>query len=405
MKKKMRSLLALLLCLCLALGMLAGCGGEKDTDKEKESETTEAPKEDPKPDADDDTNGEIPELAETTWIVEGVYYTFYDDGSMLADNGDTVATGTYSWHTDLGVGTLTLEGATVGLLFSEGVLLMEGEDGLYYTMEQDFSGGSLEPTLGGAEDQIFGLWVLASDGNTFLCFDGIDTVEVGELDSEESEFYPYSYDGQSLIIYDTYSESVLGGYLDADGDLIIDEVGSYFEHISEDDTYPEGNWQLYEHSDGTLTFEDYDRGVCYTCPDWMTVILDGIGENVDATVVGDNAGGYVIVDNVTDEWYGYLGEDITFLEEYADAYMDELFVPVYGMWADSTGTDVEPEEEDQLAILDLNLWNSQWDIRVLMVLREADDGSILVQCYMAPYSNEEQMLTLWDEVVDIAGMG
>ena len=239
------------------------------------------------------------------------------------------------------------------------------------------------------------------DGSVMVQSDGY--IGAGEYDWDGTTGYIH-IDGTD-IFFAVYSDGVL--YMEGeDGNQYLMEYVGLTEDVNtEPDTdapIESGDgWELYHDGDSTYTYYDYNRNVSYLCSDWLTVITGGIGYTTDAVVIGDSEGGYVIIDNVSNEWREYPGEDYDFLCEYVDSYMDEFFPELYGPWDNYTFSELALGDDSHRAAMELNMWNADWDIEVIVILLTTDSGDIMIECIFAPYDEVMQLQTLMDEVYGI----
>lgn len=233
--KQRRGILALLLSLVFALSLLSGCGGGGDSsDKGSSSESGE-------------DNGIVGLWESEDW--GGICLELLDDGTgtiyTYSDMGDI----TYSWDGE--VLTLMNENEDGELEEVTGELQEDGSLGImglgyFFPVEERSYGpdmdGSSFMEAGGMESELEGDWIHTS-GNRMLTFDGSGSVtfqETYEGGSSSSSSGWYSYDGETVTV-DT-SAGISEGYIDGDGDLIIEidgEGGWYSPGDSSQLTYPD----------------------------------------------------------------------------------------------------------------------------------------------------------------------
>lgn len=221
--KQRRGILALLLSLVFALSLLSGCGGGGED------------------------NGVVGLWESEDW--GGICLELLDDGTgtiyTYSDMGDI----TYSWDGE--VLTLMNENEDGELEEVTGELQEDGSLGImglgyFFPVEERSYGpdmdGSSFMEAGGMEGELEGDWIHSS-GNRILTFDGSGSVtfqETYEGGSSSSSSGWYSYDGETVTV-DT-SAGISEGYIDGDGDLIIEidgEGGWYSPGDSSQLTYPD----------------------------------------------------------------------------------------------------------------------------------------------------------------------
>ncbi len=208
----------LILSLCMIL--FAGCGSSEEAD-----------------DTAEETNTEF-DIAGTEWDNDEDEYSliFYDDGTGVQSDAWSEIEFTYTWDGTTVV--LTFEEydiTTEGTIDSDGYLICD-DDLFVETVSASYYPGS---ESGGMESDLAGSWTHSSE-EIYLDFDGVDTVVYDR--PESSGMGSYSYDGDTLII-SVYGDSGdvedYEGYIDDDGDIIIDlwGTGGYFTFVGgSDDT-------------------------------------------------------------------------------------------------------------------------------------------------------------------------
>ena len=98
-----------------------------------------------------------------------------------------------------------------------------------------FSGALAEADLVGAWDDDY--------DELSLVFDGEGGVVL--LDEWDSVDLIYEWDGENLTIADVDGEACLVGLMDADGDLVFEELEGYFYRVDEAYYVPELGWDGY----------------------------------------------------------------------------------------------------------------------------------------------------------------
>lgn len=318
MKKKLR-LLCILMVLVLSLGLLSACGGEEPVSLVGNW------------DCDD---------YETSLV-------FYDDGTADMSDYYDYAVVDYEWDGE--TLTLSYDGDTLqGVLGEDGSLVVdgdivfvrveaityypadpgdEGDEPVRYDMTDsawDVEGGWYSrgdssqltyPDITGPEAEMVGQWVNSYTGDSVeFTRDGSVVYSIGGGFGVAS---PFTFDGETV----TFSDYT--GYIDGDGDLIVEGLDGWFSRSessggdsgSGDSGYALGGaydnddaeMSIVFHSDGTATVSDF-----YSSED-ATYTVDG-----DYLVVEFDSGGYYEayydssddtfqVDGL-DGWFYYVGE-------------------------------------------------------------------------------------------------
>ena len=234
--KHRRGILALMLSLVFTLSLLTACGGGSDSSKGDSSKG-----------GGSEDNGIVGLWESEDW--GGICLELLDDGTgtiyTYSDMGDI----TYSWDGE--VLTLMNENEDGELEEVTGELQEDGSLGImglgyFFPVEERSYGpdmdGSSFMEAGGMEGELEGDWIHSS-GNRMLTFDGRGSVtfqETYEGGSSSSSSGWYSYDGETVTV-DT-SAGISEGYIDGDGDLIIEidgEGGWYSPGDSSQLTYPD----------------------------------------------------------------------------------------------------------------------------------------------------------------------
>ncbi len=242
-KQRSRSILALVLSLAFTLCLLSGCGGGSESSSKAGSSkiSSEISSE------SGESNGIVGLWESEDW--GGICLELLDDG-----------TGTIYTYSDIGDITYTWDGETLTLLNERedgeleevtGELQADGSLGImglgyFFPVEERSYGpdmaGSSFMEAGGMEGELEGDWI-HSNGNRMLTFDGSGSLtfhETYEGGSSSSSSGWYSYDGETVTV-DT-SAGISEGYIDSDGDLIIEidgEGGWYSRGDSSQLTYPD----------------------------------------------------------------------------------------------------------------------------------------------------------------------
>ncbi len=164
------------------------------------------------PEDSDDTGIEPVEISGTAWEVEGNTYSFYSDGILYVDSG---IYGTYSW--DGLDGRLSVDDLPVPIEAGDGCLWIEGEHGTAYRMEY----------AGDAEEGIAAALDILGDWNSVQTDDTITFDTDGEVSFRINGAYgggTFDFDGTD-VEFAGYT-----GYIDEEGDLVIDGIDGWFEH-------------------------------------------------------------------------------------------------------------------------------------------------------------------------------
>ena len=225
MKKWLLNILRSFAVLLIISAFLAACTGGAEpavtTQATTEAETETKVKE-TVTSANEESSAEAESLADTAWDAEGDEYSFvfYDDGTgEQYDQWDAIPFA-YEWDGEnLTISTDWMD--IEGHMDEEGNLSMDGFM-LVQVDEPSFYPGM---NAGGMESEIEGEWVHVSE-DIVLTFDGIYTAGYSKPDIFGSG--TYSYDGEKVIVSfmnDDDEVEDFEGYLDGDGDLIIDIWG------------------------------------------------------------------------------------------------------------------------------------------------------------------------------------
>lgn len=313
MKGKLRITLSLALALLLALCLLTACG-DTGSDKASDSGGDLA--------ADDGVVG--------LWESEdwgGICIELLDDGTgtiyTYSDMGDI----TYSWDGE--VLTLMNENEDGELEEVTGELQKDGSIGImglgyfYKVEERSYGpdmGGSSWTEAGGMESELEGDWIHSSS-NLMLSFDGKASVNFQDMTEGGSISSGwYSYDGETVTV--DLSEGIFEGYIDWEGDLIIDirgEGGWYSRGDSSELRYPDvtgpeaelvGYWKndstgdyIEFCSDGSVVYS-IDGGIGFSSPftfDGNTVSFGRFTGYMDS--FGD-----IVLEGV-DHWFSRSAQD------------------------------------------------------------------------------------------------
>lgn len=325
MKGKLRITLSLALALLLALCLLTACG---DTGSDKASDSGGDL-------ADDD--GVVGLWESEDW--GGICIELLDDGTGTIYTYSDAAGITYEWDGK----TLNITGEddseTTGELQEDGSIGIMGLGYFYKVEERSYGpdmGGSSWTETGGMESELEGDWIHSSS-NLMLSFDGRASVTFQDM--TDGGGYAgsgwYSYDGETVTV--DLSEGIFEGYIDRDGDLIIEirgEGGWYSRGDSSELRYPDvtgpeaelvGYWKndstgdyIEFCSDGSVVYS-IDGGIGFSSPftfDGETVTFGRFTGYMDS--IGD-----IVLDGV-DHWFSLSEqEEEDGDEDYDDGYDDD----------------------------------------------------------------------------------
>ncbi len=258
------------------------------------------------------------ELVGTAWEMDGYEMHFLDDGVLIVPE---YGTGSYLWN-DVD-GEITLDGEEPEeIILTEFGFFCHADDGEYLILEyvgaadeslldglssddyedsedsEDY--GDSDDSYGSSDSSLTGEWYHNNNSNDYVTF------------TEDGEVYfsidggggrdDYYYDGETVSFY-KYT-----GYIDGDGDLVLDEVDGWFHYgyvdsSAESDGSIVGEWYNAITDDG-LVFEDDgtvryiigdDSGVAEFEFDGEKVAFDGYNGHIDEH-------GALVIDGV-EHWF------------------------------------------------------------------------------------------------------
>ena len=269
----------------------------------------------------------------------GICIELLDDGTGTIYTYSDAAGIAYEWDGK----TLNITGEddseTTGELQEDGSIGIMGLGYFYKVEERSYGpdmGGSSWTETGGMESELEGDWIHSSS-NLMLSFDGRASVTFQDM--TDGGGYAgsgwYSYDGETVTV--DLSEGIFEGYIDRDGDLIIEirgEGGWYSRGDSSelrypDVTGPEAELVGYWKNDSTGDYIEFcsDGSVVYS-------IDGGIGLSSPFTFDGEtvtfgrftgymDSFGDIVLDGV-DHWFSLSEqEEEDGDEDYDDGYDDD----------------------------------------------------------------------------------
>lgn len=250
MKKKMSLVLGVVLALSLSL--LTACGGGGDSSGSESSSAR----------AQESSSANVKESSSKSsedngivglWESEefgGICLELLDDGTGTIYTYNDMGDLTYEWDGEI-LTIMTVDEDDGELEETTGELQADGSIGImglgyFFPVDErsygpDMEGSSFTET-GGMESELEGDWVHSS-GNLMLTFDGRSSVTFQELQEggiSSSSTGWYSYDGETVTV--DLSSGVSEGYIDGEGDLIIEiqgEGGWYTQGDSSQLSYPD----------------------------------------------------------------------------------------------------------------------------------------------------------------------
>lgn len=388
----MKKLLTVLLALALVLS-LAACSGNGETPT---NETPDLPSKAPTTDDYDS------DPFAGSWLLEEdgefIIFSFYEEsGIVVMNDGDgEYRYGDYNWFGD-GSGFIYVldDVLDVEVSGSDSIMISDEYGDSYYL---DWYGFTYESD----HAELEGTWRNDNEGLQ-LWFDGDCGFEM--TDGTQTAEGVYTFDGVFLVLISSDFDAE-EGEMDSDGDLVFDTLEGYFEYVSagyEDfGGQSSGNWANESYSEGVDKFIDYDRNVSFRYPNWMTVISSGLG---NATLVTDDDYGYVLGEDVEDEYMAFNGSDDAFIESYiintVSYYLEEL----YGEFDDNGITISHPDVERRIATADINIWNEYFDIQVTVLIYHTPEYNAMAKIFCADYDDDAQFQYLWDNVVNLVTAG
>lgn len=163
------------------------------------------------------------------------------------------------------------------------------------------------------------------EGTTYFFYaDG--TVEI--TDGSDSVFGGYEWDGVMGAI--VLGEDIASLTLDEEGDLYLQgEDDEYYlmtyvgiagggDHEGDDDS----DSPYEDVGDGNVRYTDYDCNISVVFYDWLSCLE---GEIVGVVTISDDDEGYVVSENLTDEYWNYSGSDDEFILNYMDNNVTRFF--------------------------------------------------------------------------------
>ena len=310
--KKMSLVLGVVLALSLSL--LTACGGGGDSSGSESSSAR----------AQESSSANVKESSSKSsedngivglWESEefgGICLELLDDGTGTIYTYNDMGDLTYEWDGEI-LTIMTVDEDDGELEETTGELQADGSIGImglgyFFPVDErsygpDMEGSSFTET-GGMESELEGDWVHSS-GNLILTFDGRSSVTFQELQEggiSSSSTGWYSYDGETVTV--DLSSGVSEGYIDGDGDLIVDGLDGWFsrsgssaseyssdnDYSASDSSYAlegaydndEMSYSIVFYSDGTFTLSSMEDSVecTYTLYDDGTlyIYIPGEGE-------------------------------------------------------------------------------------------------------------------------------
>ena len=213
------------------------------------------------------------------------------------------------------------------------------------------------------------------------------------------------------------------GFLDDDGDLLLWDFDGYFYTVEDlgytpDSGSADTHSEVYEpdfeitsscnknfknQSDNRTRYYDYNGDLAITYPNWMYNYEDAIYSG--SVLISDGNDGYAFCENITDEYDDYDGYDEDFMLEYLNDTVLYVFEELYGPEVEGDYLTLEGATNDFNSICDayINLYNDDYDMEVKMFCYYGSkdgvlDGNVFMKVFFAPYDDEDQMLTLLDNV-------
>ena len=245
------------------------------------------------------------------------------------------------------------------------------------------------------------------EGTTYFFYaDG--TVEI--TDGSDSVFGEYEWDGVMGAI--VLGEDIASLTLDEEGDLYLQgEDDEYYlmtyvgiagggDHEGDDDS----DSPYEDVGDGNVRYTDYDCNISVVFSDWLSCLE---GEIVGVVTISDDDEGYVVSENLTDEYWNYSGSDDEFILNYMDNNVTRFFEELYGGgWSIYTQDNLGGGGSDGLGAAEMNIYNDDYDIYIRTYLYRSSDGessnNIIAQTFFVDYDdyNDEadQFNTLFNEV-------
>ena len=245
------------------------------------------------------------------------------------------------------------------------------------------------------------------EGTTYFFYaDG--TVEI--TDGSDSVFGEYEWDGVMGAI--VLGEDIASLTLDEEGDLYLQgEDDEYYlmtyvgiagggDHEGDDDS----DSPYEDVGDGNVRYTDYDCNISVVFSDWLSCLE---GEIVGVVTISDDDEGYVVSENLTDEYWNYSGSDDEFILNYMDNNVTRFFEELYGGgWSIYTQDNFGGGGSDGLGAAEMNIYNDDYDIYIRTYLYRSSDGessnNIIAQTFFVDYDdyNDEadQFNTLFNEV-------
>ena len=224
MKNNFKKIFSIVLCCILVLGMLTGCGGGTDNKKETKSKKETEKK------AENTLEG-------TVWNFEEMEVRFKKDMTVevIDVSYNDFEQYKYTWDSKAEKGEITDDdGYTIYVTVEDDRLRLEADgEGMYlnkgpadvdFETEEDDDEDDIEEL---SYEDLSGMW-FNEDLNTYLEF--IDDEEVTYEDDEVFTTGTYYIDGEDVYMEFEYIPLSISGFIDSEGDLIVNELDGWFEY-------------------------------------------------------------------------------------------------------------------------------------------------------------------------------
>lgn len=262
-----------------------------------------------------------------------------------------------------------------------------------YVFEEDGSFRGLDMS-DNASVVATGTYTFAGDTGVLTAAEGSTPVDM-EMQLSGDGILTVTYDSESILMFRQGGadelEAVLAAYAQAQPNATVQVSGPT---VVADRTYS-------SEEGGRVRFRDYELGLFASYPEWMSALEDYIP---GAVAVTDGMSGYVVLRDVTDEYWAYSGSN----NEYVTQYINDYVLGDYAVLYESDGLDytsfelVNSNVSNRIATAKINLFSTNHDIQVqtLVFTSTYDNGDsrVIAKTILADYDDPAQFQTLYDEV-------
>ncbi len=190
----------------------------------------------------------------------------------------------------------------------------------------------------------------------------------------------------------------LAGCIDADGDIVFDELDGYFTFMGDFEgqqivSTSGGDRAYADNGDGTMTYKVCAERYVYLPSAYITVAEDVIP---DATAAADAVGGCFTVWDVTDWYYGCTDSDESFIYDYITGYAASDYSYFYGGTPNLVDfATVQVTNDKRIVTASANLYTQDNDIAVYCFIFSSTyangDNRIITGTYFAAFEDTDEM--------------